>query len=155
MTNSSSDPARTLWAVSISGVSCASLSTSASSLSLSAGGTISLDIDIDMGSAFAGQFYHLLGSSSGTNPGLSLLGQCVPLNLDTDLLCTVVSKKPPLASNSRVLDGNGAASPTLTLAPATDPSWAGITLHHVALAYSLAPLSFRRVSNPVALELVL
>ena len=127
------------------------LSGSPSSVSLSGGGSHTLDLDA--GAARAGQVYLMLGSTSGTSPGIPLGGGVVlPLNIP-DGYFDFTLKKPNSAilSNSlNVLNGAGQEQATFTLPPGTDPSLAGIVVSH---AYVM-PLSLDFASNAVDVTLV-
>jgi hypothetical protein len=107
-------------------------------LSLSAGGTQSFTIS--GGLAHAGEFYWLIGSASGTAPGLVLDGQTLPLNVDAWMLTTLSFANSAILPNSLgLLDANGeASSAALVVPPASDPALAGITLNHAAALFSVS-----------------
>jgi hypothetical protein len=93
---------RTLWA-------------DKSSLSGAAGGTVTFDVIA--GSPHAGRTYVLLGSASGTTPGIPVGGGLVlPLNFDPVLQFTFDNANTPVLSNTLgVLDALGRATATLNL----------------------------------------
>ena len=103
-------------------------------LPLAAGG--SQVLEVDLGPDAAGWWYWMLGSGAGSHPGLDLGGgDLLPLNYDKYFLLTAT--KPFLGIFSGFLGslpGDGAASASLTLPPGTDPSLAGVTLHHAYVA---------------------
>jgi choice-of-anchor B domain-containing protein len=124
-------------------------------ISLSLGGEQMLRLDA--GREHAGKPYLLLGSVSGTAPGISLPGLVVPLHLDAYTHFGLVSPNtPPLAHSQGLLDGDGRAAATFSLPPGTDPGLAGLTIHHAFLVFddALAPGDVLRVSNPWSVSLL-
>ena len=112
-------------------------------------------IELDAPAAMAGFTYLVLGSLSGTSPGVAIDGFVLPLNPDPYLTKTLTSPTaPPLTSGLGLLDDHGDASITLTLAP--NPAVAGLTVHHAALVLELTPtlLAIRQATGAVALELL-
>lgn len=107
------------------------------SVSLSAGGT--QDLTVSAGPAFAGQFYWLVGSASGTSPGLVLDGQVLPLNPDAWMIQSLSLANTPLLPNSLgSLDANGQAfGPALVVPVGSAPGLAGATLHHAAAIFTI------------------
>lgn len=122
-------------------------------LSIGAGGTQTLALCA--GPAFAGMPYLLLGSASGTSPGVPVSPETLPLNLDAYLLATIVNPQaPPLTGALGLLNPDGAATASFTLPPGGPaPALAGTTLHH---AFLVLNGSFGAVftSDPVALALL-
>jgi sugar lactone lactonase YvrE len=105
-------------------------------LSLSAGGSQVLTIDLD--DALAGKSYQVLGSASGVAPGFAYGGVPVPLNVDPYFLYTLLNPNtPPLAGSGGLLDPQAGATTVFTLPPASDPSLAGLTIHHAAVVLDL------------------
>jgi hypothetical protein len=101
----------------------------------------------------AGRNYFLLGSMSGTEPGILLPGgqATLPLNWDffTDLTLEFANTAFFLNFNN-VLDGSGRAAATLdTLGPLPAGS-AGASLYFAFLLYD--PYDY--ASNPVEIEIV-
>jgi hypothetical protein len=124
-------------------------------ISLSAGGTQTLSLNLT--AAQAGKSYLVLGSASGTAPGLVYAGTTVPLNLDGYLLFTLLNpNSPPLGNSGGLLDASGDATATFTLPPSTDPSLAGLTVHHAGFALDLVGGAFvlPEVTNAVPVTLV-
>jgi hypothetical protein len=104
------------------------------------------------GSGNANRNYILLGSITGTDPGIPLPGGKVVLPLNWDSFTGIVLNliNTPIFSNfMSTLDGTGSAVATFnTLAPI--PGAAGLTVH---FAYALnSPWDF--VSNPVGIDIV-
>lgn len=104
------------------------------------------------GAAFAGQIYLLLGSASGTSPGLDLGSVTLPLVVDAYTSFTLSGGAPVLSGAAGLLDGAGSAGASLTLTPALlPPAQVGLTLHHAALVFN--GLVFTLASNPVGFVL--
>jgi len=79
----------------------------------------------------AGQLYWVLGSASGTAPGLALDGVSIPLNLDSYSSLTLTSPNAWITNSLGLLDSRGEAEATLVIAPGVlPPAAAGLTLHH-------------------------
>ncbi len=105
-----------------------SLSADVATLTASAGGTQTLDLDA--GQVSAGMKYFLLGSYTGTEPGLPLGSVVLPLNLDAYLLFTASYPNTPLLSGSLgTLDAAGKATASFNL-PAGLPIAVDLTLRH-------------------------
>jgi len=117
-------------------------------LSKATGGTIKFAIDA--GVANAGRKYFLLGSASGTSPGITLPGGAVlPLNPDKMFHLIRLNYNNPMLQNFRsVLDGAGKAWPVLNVSSVSLPP--GTILH---FAYTTEnPYDYQ--SNPVQVEIV-
>lgn len=124
-----------------------------SAISLSAGGSQTLALDA--GPSFAGAPYLLLGSFSGSEPGLPLGSVTLPLNVDAYLLVTLQhANQPPLSNSAGRLDAEGRATASFGLPPATDASLAGLLLHHAFGILGEGPEPLVAASNPVAVSLV-
>ena len=105
------------------------LSSDTTTLTLSAGGTQSFDLDA--GPAHAGRLYLLLGSSSGTVPGVPVDSVLLPLNVDNYTLFTLNSAgSGPLQNTLGFLDAQGTASAALNVPGGLSPNLDGLTLHH-------------------------
>ncbi|MFT5286826.1 MAG: hypothetical protein ACI8TQ_002999 [Planctomycetota bacterium] len=132
----------------------AALAGEGASISLSAGGLQSMILE--GGASRAGWFYFMLGSFTGSAPGINFGGGVLlPLNFDAYLNLTLT--KPGLGAFGGfrgMLDGTGQALSTFTIPAGTDPSLAGVTLNHAYLAASV--LGFPEfASNAVPVTLVL
>ncbi|QDU68339.1 right-handed parallel beta-helix repeat-containing protein [Engelhardtia mirabilis] len=122
-------------------------------LSTTTGGLHALRISLE--AAHAGEPYFLLGSFSGTTPGLVLDGQTLPLVVDAYTSLTLVAPAAAgLAGSIGILDGDGRAEATLTLPAGAVTSLAGATIHHAALTIDLAILAVGATTNAVALQLL-
>ena len=131
---------RTLWETS-------------GSLSVGAGGSV--DFDLISGSVHAGELYLVLGSLSGTSPGLTSGGFTLPLNLDPYFVFTVNNAGgPTLPGTFGVLDGLGNGSASLVLGPGVAAAAAGLTAHHAYAVLDPVTLAVTHTSNAAPTELV-
>jgi hypothetical protein len=128
---------------------------SGDTISLSAGGQVDFtlftrrDVEADV--------FLLLGSVSGTSPGLPLDGGLVlPLNLDAWLLFTLTNPSNPLLPGSLgAPDDLGVGGASFVLPPASSPALAGVVGSFAFLTLDLAPvLLVTSVSNAVDVTLV-
>ena len=136
------------WAVDVAAagtltdlvVEVSALSQSSNQYSLSAGTPV--NFALDAGAARAGNLYLLIGSASGTSPGLLLApGVTLPLNFDGYLNFSVnFANVTPFSNTLGVLDGSGQASASWGLPAGWDPSLAGLQLSHAFI--TLSPLDF-------------
>ena len=102
------------------------------SMSLTDGGTV--ELNAVTGTANAGDFYWILGTTSGTSPGFSIQGFDVPLN-PIGPYFNLTSNLEGLMNNFGTLDSDGNGQATLTLPAGTNPVLAGVTAHHVVAAF--------------------
>ncbi|QDU65741.1 hypothetical protein [Engelhardtia mirabilis] len=133
----------------------ATLGADAANLSLAAGGTVSLRLAAN--TALAGDAYVLLGSASGTAPGVEVGPLTLPLNPDAYTTLTLTSPTSgPIAGAFGLFGADGLAAASLTLPAATDPVLAGLTFDHAFLTWSSADpgAGFLSVSNPISLTLI-
>ena len=122
------------------------------SVSLARRGTQSLSLFA--GPKHAGKLYVVLGSMTGTKPGIPLArGITLPLNLDAYMTLVLGSPNSMIVPSVGLLDQLGKATARLTLPP-LDPQLAGTALHHAYVVIDMKTLSFRLASNPVPLTLV-
>ena len=129
------------------------LRSSVESISLAAGGT--QPMDLAPGSKFAGCLYWMLGSLSGTDPGHWLEGYHVPLVRDDYYDYTWGNPGyAPLVGGVGFLDQHGEAVASLMVPPGSDPSLAGITVHHAAVVVDLNRMRMVTVTNALPLVLV-
>lgn len=124
-----------------------------SQISLTTGGQQQLTLEAGP-SAGAGLLYFMVGSFTGTTPGISFGGIRIPVNNDayTKFLLKFPNI-PPFSSSVGNLDGNGQATASYTL-PVFDPALAGIQLHHCFLLFDNG-LNLLSASNAVPLEFTL
>lgn len=108
-----------------------------SSISMTTGGSQVLSMDV--GAAFAGKTYQILGSLTGTAPGVTYTGVNVPLNFDPYLLFTLLNPNTPLLNGSAgSLNSLGQATAVLTIGPGSDPALAGLPLNHAGIVIDFA-----------------
>ncbi len=85
-------------------------------ISASAGGTVPLVVNL--GAASTGSPYLLLGTSSGTGPGLVIAGVSYPLNFDPFMRWSLnAAGLPPFVATIGALDASGRAQATFVAAP--------------------------------------
>jgi FG-GAP repeat len=125
-----------------------------STLSVATGG--SQLIAIHPGLAHAGGWYWLLGTVSGTAPGLPLpnLG-VLPLNADAYFDFTLANANlPPLVQSFGSLGALGQAVAALVIPPGTDSSLAGLVAHHAYVVIVPSSLTVSYVSTTVSAAIV-
>jgi hypothetical protein len=130
------------------------LSAHPAQLSLAAGGSQALVLDA--GYLHAGELVLLLGSASGTLPGIPLVPDfLLPLAYDAYLERTLVfPNQPPLSNSLATLNAAGRAQATFTLPAPALPSLLGLTLQHACVCLDVTGPALTFVSNPAALEFV-
>jgi len=108
-------------------------------------------LHIDAGPSYAGRPYWMLGTFTGTTPGIMLAnGTHLPLNPSAYLNFTVSHPNSAVLSNSLgTLDASGQATAFFIL-PHVPPSVAGLVIHHAYVL--LQPVDF--ASNAVEVTLV-
>jgi hypothetical protein len=125
------------------------LSSDLDSISASTGGTV--NFSLTAGAKHAGRNYLMLGTMSGTEPGIPLPGGLATLPLNWDLFTNMVMNNingPFFQDFMGTLDGNGEATAIFTMGAV--PGAAGIILH---FAYCMdKPWDF--ASNAVPIEIV-
>jgi hypothetical protein len=132
-------------------VTVEALSVNTTSVSLAAGGSINFTLDGGVGSA--GQLYMLLGSASGTTPGIGVDGLTLDLVFDSYLVYTLTHPNTaPYAGTLGALDGSGMGSASLTVPPASDPALAGASLNHAFFVLNGGLVTL--TSNPATLNLL-
>ena len=105
------------------------------------------------GSANGSRNYFVLGSLSGTEPGIPLPGGMVTLPLNWDFFTNVVyqlANTPAFMNFQGTLDANGNATATFDTLGALPPGLVGVNMNFAYLVIS----PFDYVSNPVAIEIV-
>ena len=126
-----------------------SLGGDTSSLSLSAGGAQNLALGTD--ASQSGMLYMMLGSATGTAPGVPAGALVLPLVPDGYFQFTLAHPNTLVLGSLGLLDAAGQASAVLAIPPGLDPGLAGLTLYH---AYAVIDVfgSFQTVhaSNPVS-----
>jgi len=135
-----------VWAYDLPG-----MTQSASSISLASGGAVNLEVSV--GPQHGGAWRLVLGSVSGSTPGLQIAGVHLPLNVDAYFLHTLQTPNtPPLVRNLAPLSAQGAGSARFALPAGSLASLAGLELTHAAVVFdaSFAP---ELVTNPVSFVL--
>lgn len=117
-------------------LSTAPLAATPKTLSLGAGGI--QDFVLDAGLQHANKAYWLLGSVTGSSPGLPLNPVVtLPLNFDAYLLLLLQSPNaPPLLNAYATLDGAGKSTAQFTLPANSPPILVGLTFHHAYVVLS-------------------
>jgi len=124
---------------------CRALDSDVAAVSLASGGTVAFELD---GSAAgAGAVYFLLGSLSGTSPGVPFGALEIPLQVPDPYFNLTLSLAAPLANGLGLLDENGRATITLNLPAGLPQVLVGGVLHHAALALDPVTLAGQWVSN--------
>lgn len=132
----------------------AGLSADTTTLSVSSGGVQNFRIDAGVGNA--GKRYLLLGSMTGTAPGIALGPVTLPLVPDAYTAFTLAQRNSAffVASSGR-LDAAGRAAPALNLAPGVSLSLIGAHLFHAGLVLDLPGTGAARfATNAFPLTLV-
>ena len=121
-------------------------------LSIAGGG--SQQLQLDAGALQAGRLFIVLGSVSGTTPGIPFGGFTIPLVNDFYLQqCLLFPNQAPLTNSLGYLDATGAATTLVTIPPGLIPaSLTGLLIHHAALVIDSGGLP-TVVSNSVELVL--
>jgi hypothetical protein len=112
---------------------------------------------LDAGHLQAGNAYIVLGSLSGTSPGISLPGrQILPLNPDGYLRRTLLGARDPLFDSVGILNAAGHAEASFVLPPQAPPYLNGLTFHHAFVVLSPPPSRATPafISNAVSLSLL-
>jgi hypothetical protein len=130
------------------------LNTNRTQASVTTGAQVQLTLRA--GAASALDVFVILGSASGTVPGLAdpVTGLVLPLNFDPYFeLLYVSSGAGIVAPFFGFLDANGNATATVTVPAATNPSLVGLHLDHAYLTIDLFGTGLMGLaSNPVPLE---
>lgn len=127
----------------------APFSSSAPGVSVTTGGTLSFDLAA--GSTQPGQLFLILGSATGTSPGIPWGDVVLPLAYDPYFLYTL---SHVFSSSWFYAYGNltpqGTATSLLFVPAGLDPALTGLTLHHAFVALDAELLTPTFVSNPVS-----
>lgn len=120
-------------------------------------GGASVQFTLNAGPASAGDTYLLMGSMSGTDPGLPVGAALLPLNVpDPWFGFTLMNAGTAVLPGSLgVLDAAGRGTAALVLPPLNDPWLAGLQVHHAFMAFDLTSGSLvpTMASNAVPLTL--
>jgi hypothetical protein len=122
-------------------------------LDLSSGGTHPLYLRA--GADHAGDLFVVLGTASGTAPGIDIGVGTLPLVFDAYTQFLVDNGGAALVAPwVGLLDVHGRSDALVALPSDTNAAFAGITLHHAFVAFDAVTLAPTLVSNAVAVELV-
>ncbi len=126
----------------------------ATTISISGGGSIGFDMIT--GSAHAGDWHLLLGSASGTEPGVVLDGIPTPLNVDGWFLMMLSNPNTfPFANTASTLNGDGKSTASFTIpGGVVPPVLAGLQLDHGFLVIDDVTMDVLHASNPVPMTFV-
>jgi subtilisin family serine protease len=120
-----------------------------SAISLSSGGAQVLLLD--GGDTAPGDLYLVLGSGSGTAPGVVVDGFLIGLVPDNWLALSVQSANSGLfGSTLGTLDGSGRNAATLTFPGSLPPVLVGLVLHHTFVRFDFAPFPVLATQPPAA-----
>lgn len=123
------------------------------SISIAQGGSAELLTKVD--ASFAGELYLVLGSSSGTHPGLALYGHTMLLNPDPYFLRTLnAPNQPPLTASFGSLGPDGDAATTFTLPAGMDPILIGLEVNHACAVISTTLLLPIQTTTPFQVSLI-
>jgi Arylsulfotransferase (ASST) len=118
------------------------------SLSGAAGGSVTFDLIL--GPAYAAKTYVVLGSASGTSPGIVANGHVLPLNLDAVLLFSLEQANTPLLTNTLgTLSPLGRATASFNLPPGMIGG--PVSAHFAAGVLEPATTIVLATTNPVPL----
>ncbi|TAJ04394.1 MAG: hypothetical protein EPO68_16970 [Planctomycetota bacterium] len=120
-------------------------------VSLASGGAQSLVLDA--GAAHAGDAYLMLGSVSGTAPGIPIGALTLPLNPD-EYLTLLLQQAGPISPALGYFGQFGKAQAALSLPPGMSASLAGLVAHHAYVVLSPTGFDVELASTPVAVTLV-
>ena len=129
------------------------LATDYAAVSLANGGQQKLLLGAGQDSA--SNLYLVAGTASGTHPGTAWEAVQIPLNLDAYTLYSIShAGSPPLLGTFGVLDASGAASASILIPLGSNPSLAGVKLHHAYVTLSPVTAAVVSVSHALPLELL-
>jgi hypothetical protein len=107
------------------------------------------------GSAHAGRPYVVLGSLTGTSPGVTIGSHVLPLVVDAYFLATLSAPNTaPLANSFGRLDAVGNATASFTLPPGLPPALVGLELHHAFAVLSAPAAGIDLASEAATFRLV-
>lgn len=111
-------------------------------------------LSVRAGAALAGKRYLVLGSLTGTFPGMLVGGHLIPLDRDWYTHRTLTQPDPPLSGSTGTLDAAGAARAAFTVSAGDWTAVAGITVYHACVVLDPAdPRTVLLASNAVPVVL--
>jgi Galactose oxidase, central domain len=127
------------------------LSATPSTVSIANGGKQRLDLDVGVGGR--GKSYWVIGSMTGTVPGVNLSGVHIPINHDPYTVLAITHTNGREFTGFRgALSARGLATATLNI-PAKLAIPPGFRLYHACIVYDGSTGKILGASNPVSLEL--
>lgn len=125
---------------------------SVETLSIATGGT--QELTLQAGAANAGATYVVLGSASGSMPGIPFGGTTIPLNVDEFFTLSLTEAGGPIFEGTiGLLDAAGDGSANFNLPSGIAPALAGLELTFAYVLFEGAALNFAGVSNPTTVTL--
>lgn len=136
-----------------SGGDCHTFFTANGAVSIAAPEDVLLRLEPPSGAE--GSFYFILGSTSGTEPGIPVDGQTLPLVIDNYFLQTLTQPNTaPLPESLGVFVGAwGTALATFSLPGGLDPALAGTVAHQAYVVIDPISLNVTHASNALTLVL--
>ena len=130
-----------------------SLTTKTNVLSVSTGGAYSFELDAGVANQL--KTYLLLGSLTGTAPGVSLGKVTVPVNFDPYFVLNLTYPNTLITNSLGVLEWYGKSTATLNLPKGLPASTIGTVLYHAFAAADLRnpPYEIDFASNPVLMRI--
>lgn len=110
-------------------------------------------LTVDCGTAMAGAPYVVVGSCSGTSPGVNLGRFHVALNIDAYTVATVLGSSESLDGGRGTLDDQGRATVAVSLSAARRRALAASTVHHACLVVAPDGAQLQYVTRAVALSI--
>ena len=108
------------------------------SLSVTSGGTQTFTLQA--GVEQAGNVYAMVGTFSGTSPGIVVDGLLLPINIDSYFPFTIQAPNtPPLSNFQGNLDAQGVGTAQLSIPAGTTPVLVGQTAHHAYAVIGFTP----------------
>lgn len=121
---------------------------------LGAANGIRLEMSVNAGQAAAGSLYWILGSLSGTTPGLPVDGVTLALNPDAYFFLTLGNPNlAPLSVSQGLLTG-GQDLGLFEVGPGVLSGLVGSTIDHAFIAIDLVALTVTYASNPQSIEIL-
>ena len=122
-------------------------------LSLASGGT--QELTLQAGTQRAGDWHFVLGSASGSAPGIAVDAFSLPLNMDGYLVVTLKSPGSPVVGALGLLSPSGMAQAQFTLPAGISPALAGLELRHAfaTIRFTAGVPVVTSASNAVGVQL--
>jgi len=139
------------WWLQVFSANSLDLSTDTNSVSIFRGGKAA--ISIHAGASHSGDLVMMLGSASGSYPGITVSGKKLHLNADSYLSFTLGAPHAVFFNNLSVLDANGEGGVGFVLPSGLSPALAGTILHHSCLMIGKGGLDFANIAVPLEIKL--